>query len=444
MPSRPPPTAGPTAVRRRPGDGLVIEPFRGWSFDPARVQMDHVVCPPYDVVEPADDERMRRRSPYNVVRLVRPKGPAFTDPSRPRSRYETAADLLASWQQDGTLIRAAAPALYVYEQRGRAGAQRGVIGAVEVRDPADGVVVPHEDVFAGPVADRLALMTATNAQLEPILLTTDGLDPLEPWLATISATEPAVLARPEDGTEHRLWPIVDPIQIDVVQAAVRGASALIADGHHRYATYRRMQAERRAAGFGAGPWDRGLVLLVGTAPGALSLGAIHRTVRGAALPDPTRDDQLAHAAVVVTALPDLDPTDADALLARVTEPAESDRVRHGLTVSVVATDASRVVRLDCRPLGAGLRDRLPATVMSERVLPELFGRDDGDRRVDYHHDAAHAIRSARSGGSVALLLPAPTLPEVRALAETGTRMPRKSTSFGPKPRSGLVLRGLDL
>jgi uncharacterized protein (DUF1015 family) len=30
--------------------------------------------------------------------------------------------------------------------------------------------------------------------------------------------------------------------------------------------------------------------------------------------------------------------------------------------------------------------------------------------------------------------------DVRAVAENGERMPRKSTSFGPKPRTGLVMR----
>jgi uncharacterized protein (DUF1015 family) len=33
--------------------------------------------------------------------------------------------------------------------------------------------------------------------------------------------------------------------------------------------------------------------------------------------------------------------------------------------------------------------------------------------------------------------------DVLALAAAGERMPRKSTSFGPKPRTGLVLRVLD-
>jgi hypothetical protein len=33
---------------------------------------------------------------------------------------------------------------------------------------------------------------------------------------------------------------------------------------------------------------------------------------------------------------------------------------------------------------------------------------------------------------------------VRRLAEQGVTMPRKSTSFGPKPATGLVLRNLKL
>lgn len=33
---------------------------------------------------------------------------------------------------------------------------------------------------------------------------------------------------------------------------------------------------------------------------------------------------------------------------------------------------------------------------------------------------------------------------VRDLARQGVTMPRKSTSFGPKPATGLVLRSLDL
>jgi uncharacterized protein (DUF1015 family) len=74
MPSRPSPAEPPTSADRGQPDGVRLEPFRGWSFDQLRVDVDDVVCPPYDVVEPDEDERLRDGSPYNVVRLVRPKG----------------------------------------------------------------------------------------------------------------------------------------------------------------------------------------------------------------------------------------------------------------------------------------------------------------------------------------------------------------------------------
>ena len=49
---------------------------------------------------------------------------------------------------------------------------RGLIGAIELHDYDDHVILPHENTMAGPVADRLALMTATEADLEPIYLST--------------------------------------------------------------------------------------------------------------------------------------------------------------------------------------------------------------------------------------------------------------------------------
>ena len=47
---------------------------------------------------------------------------------------------------------------------------------------------------------------------------------------------------------------------------------------------------------------------------------------------------------------------------------------------------------------------------------------------------------AAERAGVALLLRAPSPADVAAVARAGARMPRKSTLFVPKPRTGLVLR----
>ena len=49
--------------------------------------------------------------------------------------------------------------------------------------------------------------------------------------------------------------------------------------------------------------------------------------------------------------------------------------------------------------------------------------------------------TARAAGLVVAFSP-PDLAEVMAVAARGVRMPRKSTSFSPKPRMGVVMRDL--
>ena len=66
------------------------------------------------------------------------------------------------------------PALYVYEQQVDGHVQRGLVGGVGLARAEAGIILPHEDTMAGPVADRLALLRATQTDLEPIFLVYAG------------------------------------------------------------------------------------------------------------------------------------------------------------------------------------------------------------------------------------------------------------------------------
>ena len=84
---------------------------------------------------------------------------------------------------------------------------------------------------------------------------------------------------------------------------------------------------------------------------------------------------------------------------------------------------------------------LPASVLQELLLGRLWGISDDERNVQIHHDAAYALRAAAEPpGGVAVLCPPLSAADVRAVAAHGERVPRKSTSFAPKPRTGLVMR----
>jgi hypothetical protein len=70
----------------------------------------------------------------------------------------------------------------------------------------------------------------------------------------------------------------------------------------------------------------------------------------------------------------------------------------------------------------------------------LWGRSDDPSSVLVAHDAEEALRLADERAGVAVLLRSPSPADVAAVARAGARMPRKSTLFVPKPRTGLVLR----
>src|SRR6266699_3002727 len=178
--------------------GLELMPFRGVRYAQDRVSgLAEVTSPPYDVIFRDKEDQLMAADPHNVVRLILPK----SVPGQPGEEYYHAAVSLRRWQEEGILTVDPRPALYVYEQAvigeldqdgaavtgpGPAPAaaadtsvnadgdyggmiQRGLIGALRLVPPEAGIVLPHEDVAPGPVAGRLQLMEATQANLEPIL-----------------------------------------------------------------------------------------------------------------------------------------------------------------------------------------------------------------------------------------------------------------------------------
>lgn len=428
-------TAGHSeATARR---GLELTPFRGLRYDPDRVgSLAAVTSPPYDVVVRPDGlHHLQSADPYNIVRLILPQA------TTPAERNEQAARTLRRWLSQGVLAADAEPGLYVYEQRADDGLlQRGIIGTLRLSDPAEGVVLPHEDVMPHVVADRAALMRATSANLEPLLLTYRGNGSAAATSEAVerAAEQPPLLSTTtEDGFSHRLWSITDPADVARVQSDLAQHQALIADGHHRWATYRRLRAEHVSPS----PWDYGLVLLVDTARYPLRVRAIHRLLHGLPVAQALAPlDGLFRIQRLDVPLAEALEVLADAACAGNAFLLAGDGAFH--LVDLPDQDLlSRTIPAD-RP--AAWRT-LDATVLHSTLLDHVWHiPEDDPARIAYIHDTAATVRKAERDGGTAVLLHPVREEVVRDLARQGVTMPRKSTSFGPKPASGLVLRALDL
>ena len=421
-------------------EGLVLAPLRALRFDPAVVgDLADVTSPPYDVLDDGAVTALEARSDANVVRLILPR-----DTPGGADRYARAAALLEQWRREGVLRPDPDPALYVYEQSDPVSGhvQRGLLGALALSPAEDGIVLPHESTMAGPVADRLALYTAVGADLEPIFLVYDGGGAASRAVAEADqGPSPLVDAVLSDGLRHRLWALTDPHLLSDVAADLGPRKALIADGHHRYATYLRRQADHHGAGDGAGPWDAGLCLLVDATAFGPEVHPIHRVVPGQPV------GVLAEGAARGAAVRRLDGT-LDEALAELAA-ARPDGAAVVLSDGDAAPDAERylVSEVDPDQLAQALpADRSPAwraldvTVLHGFVVPQLWGLTDDEGTVGFEHDVQAALRAAAAAGGTAVLMGSTPVEAVAAVAAQGERMPRKSTLFTPKPRTGVVLR----
>jgi uncharacterized protein (DUF1015 family) len=338
--------------------------------------------------------------------------------------YAAVPERLARWEQQGHLRRDDAPALYLHEYTASGMTVRGLVGALDVsRRVGTGqhpVVWPHEAIHRGQAKELASRMSQMGLNPAPILLVHRGTSALRSLVAGVAAAEPDRTFTDHAGQRNRVWAIRSAEQIAQINAQLADSHALIADGHHRYAAYLRLQESSGAAGAraetGEPLMDSGLAMLVDQADTPLFLGAIHRVLVGvrmrhfrSALPDPDAFSPRSRADALQSLGPD----------------------------TLVVTNGRHWASIGLAGLPGPSRG-----IAVEQVHREIIDRlQPRPRRVNYHHSVEDALEHLPAG-ALAVLLPAPEFDQVRDLIRTGGLLPEKATSFQPKPSLGVLMRSL--
>jgi uncharacterized protein (DUF1015 family) len=414
-----------------------VEPLRALVYDQAVAgDLQDLVAPPYDVIDPQQREELAARSPHNVARVDLPTG---DDP------YASAAELWSAWRDDGAVRRDDEPALWALIQDyagpdGRAMTRNGFFARVRVTDYGPGRIRPHERTHPGPKEDRLNLTRATKTNLSPIFSLYD--DPGNAaWsaLAPHTAADPAGRTVDDDGTVNQLWRIADPQTIDEVTTALRDTELLIADGHHRYETARAYADEVG----GEGDHRYVLMTLVSLQDAGLTVFPTHRLLTD--LKDSARQEALGAA---LRENFDTEPIEHSQL-----RPPEGDGP---LTVGYIDAHHRQAFRLTLKDQAIadraldGLPDpyrRLDTAVLESLLLKGPIGLTDDDidhkHGLDYSRTDDEALQMVLGGQADAAFFMRPSpVGQVRDIAAAGVNMPPKSTFFYPKIPTGLVFNQL--
>jgi uncharacterized protein (DUF1015 family) len=396
-----------------------VKPFRGVRFT-ASDDLARLVCPPYDVISPADQVRLLELHPNNAVRLELPKGE--TD-----DRYEAAHQTFRDWLEAGVLATDETPSFYVYRQDfikldGSRAHVTGIIGALKLEPFGEGVL-PHERTMPGPKKDRLALLKALPVNVSPIYTIYRGAGGLAPFLESLENRPTTARFKDGAGTLHRLWVVSAPAEIEMLSDALGKQPLVIADGHHRYETALEFDPTDSVMTFAVDADSEDLVVL-----------PYHRAIRastGAENVRKTLESRFAARTIEEGSFEDAIASSAsDHPLAFV---FEDD------SVLAEVGDAQVVEAVGGR---SSAWRALDVVALHEVVLPELFPA--GADELSFSRDHKDIIRLVREEAwTTGVLLRALTAPMVVDVAQSGERMPQKASYFWPKAITGLVFRPLD-
>ncbi len=400
-----------------------LEPFAAIRYNPARVDPDDVVSPPYDVVGPAERARLATRSAYNAIHVELP----VRDQSNGLDQYQNAARTFRGWLEAGILRRDGFPAFYLYrmtfhDERGHKRVTTGLLGALGLDLHGTGQVLPHEQTIPKDSTDRLSLLRSTRLNTSPIwvLSLARGLTSLCRE-AMSRAGEAGWRATDAAGVVHETWPMTDERQMAEVTALGASAPVLIADGHHRYETACTYATECRTRNNDSpGPHDLALAFVVELCEEELSIRAVHRVVKG--IPPDRLADLLAPFFRIQSA-----PEDLFALPATAAPGVIGLLTRDGfkLLYPLPALEQAAEDDLDSSRLKVAL-DSLPAHELTYQTG---------------WHEAIATVREGRADAAF-LLRPVPVT-SIERVANGGHLMAPKSTFFQPKPRTGMAFRPLE-
>ena len=214
---------------------MEVKPFRGYRYNLEKVgDFSNVIAPPYDVIFPEIREKLFQKSDMNIAKVT--KADILDD----GEVYANAAEIWNKWIEDEVVLQEDKECFYIYKQIFTVNEQKyerfGIIGSLRLQEFGKEVKA-HEKTLEGPKADRLNLLRATKTNFGQIfLLYGDEEKKSEEIVAEAMKKDPVLEATDDDGVGHVMYLIDDEEHVTALQKFFEDKPMFIADGHHRYET----------------------------------------------------------------------------------------------------------------------------------------------------------------------------------------------------------------
>jgi uncharacterized protein (DUF1015 family) len=427
-----------------------VIPFKGLVYNKEKIQkIDNVMSPPYDIISDLMQDELYKKHPQNFVRLILGKQNEEDNPNN--NRYTRARDLLNSWLEESLLIGSDKPAIYPYKIKYKVKNQTKTMNGFFILLKLDTEykhVKAHERTLSKPKADRLNLMHACHANLEPIqLLYIDEIDKIRKKIDD-SLKNPIIDVKGYDGFNHKLWKLDDINIISMIQNELKDKILFIADGHHRYQTainYAEEKKKELGVDNKDAPFNYRMVILANMFDEGLSILPTHRLIKKSDIVLDNLLKNLKEFFIVETKKIDSGEGVED-INKRIKIDLETENKHKFALYSNNKYYILTLKEESCMDRFAQGRSKtwrtLDVSILHKIILEQLMGinQDNLEDHVKYTREDVEAIKFVNEGKfDLSFLMNATKINELKAIADANEHMPQKSTYFLPKMLSGLVI-----
>ncbi len=423
-----------------------IKPFKAVFYNQERFSdTSALVCPPYDVISPQQQEYYYKINPYNFIHiLLRKDIPG-------ENKYIASGRVFKEWLREGVLTQGKCPAIYFYSQeytiRGERKVRLGFIALLRLSNQGSSIL-GHENTHLKAKEDRGNLLRKTNANLSPIFVVFKDKKRViqRVFEQNITGRVPSVDITDTENTRHRLWGIEEQDILDFIESGMRGEDLFIADGHHRYevsCAYRdEMRLKLKDKFSEDSSFNYTLSYFTSADQRGLSIMPIHRIVR------------------LAQEIP------ADSFLKDIKEFFDLEKIKDknrfffllekgGSCEHVIGMYRDKsyfLLRLkNIRILDKEMGDKpkeyrsLDVAILNQLIFKKILGITPDDKDViRYSANPEECIEEADSNPkALAFFLNPVKIENIMAVALKGNKMPPKSTYFYPKVLSGLLVHKHD-
>ena len=322
---------------------------------------------------------------------------------------------------EGILQRDEKPGLYIYRQIKAGHAFTGIIGAVSVDDYLNGKIKIHEKTIAKREETFVQYLDITKINAEPVLLMARDSKTIDDIIAEKTLERPEYDFTTTNKVHHQFWVMDDAASIEAIEKTYADQDAFyIADGHHRSSSSALLFEKHKA-----------------------SISNDNDPMRYCLAYIPSEENvRIYEFNRIVKDLNGLSAAEVVEQLGVSFEVAPSHtpvHPHHKGEMGLYMENCWYKLSLK-EPSGI-----LDVQLLTDLVLEPIFAISDlrKDKRISFMEGpkGLEALSQSvdKQGTGAAFTLFAPTVDDIKRIADAGETMPPKSTWVEPKLRSGLVV-----